>query len=138
MIHDIAVAGPLQADLLLTQFEIVPYFLDFILANCNLKTSPKLQSFEHLVALICHFTRYSLTPAMREEKDLWVSDDEDQDQVGTFVINGLEKPIKMPPTLIGYNVRQMRHELEKYPLRDQHFEYIMESDLVAMALKEGI
>jgi hypothetical protein len=98
----------------------VAYSLDVILAQCSAKTSMKLKTFEYLVAMICHFVRFSLTPAMKADRANW-------DNI----------TIKAPATLIGYD-HSLPLDQEKYPISDQHIDYLIESDLISMALKEGV
>jgi len=62
----------LQQEVLLQNFEIVTYLLDFLLANVNMKISSKMSTFDPIVGMICQFTRFSLTPAMRLEYHMWV------------------------------------------------------------------
>ena len=61
---------------------------------------------------------------MRLEYGTWVNDDEE----GT----------KKPQTLLGWNVDLMRDRPERYPLKDEHFDIILSSDLIEMSLKEGV
>jgi hypothetical protein len=74
--------------------------------------------------LICFFTRFSLTPAMKLECDQWVEDSE----VG----------LKPPSTLLGYYVIEMKGKSEKHPLKDEHLDYMISSEFVEMCLKEGV
>ena len=127
MIYDVAVAGKVQSHLLLSAFEIVPFLLDFILSNVSAKTSSKLSQFEHIVALVCYFTRFSLTPAMRAERHLWVSKGDDS-----------ACGILPPATLKGYEIAEMSDQEEKYPLSVKNFEYLLESELIEISLKEGV
>lgn len=53
MIQNIVIDGPIQQEVVLQNFEIVPFLLDFLLANVNLKTSTKLSTYDPIVALIC-------------------------------------------------------------------------------------
>ena len=124
MIHSILVDGPIQQEVALQNFEIVPYLLDFLLANVNLKTSSKLSTFDPIVSLICQFTRFSLTPTMRLENMFWVED--------------TEEGIKVPATLLGFDLNTMRDMPERYPLKDESFDYILSSEFVEMCLKEGV
>lgn len=75
--------------------------------------------------MICFFTRFSLTPSMRLECQHWAAGDDE------------EGPNK-PATLIGWDVDKMRGQPERYPLKDEHFDFILESDFVEMTLKEGV
>jgi|LauGreDrversion4_2_1035121.scaffolds.fasta_scaffold85305_4 hypothetical protein len=61
---------------------------------------------------------------MREEYHTWVGDDE-------------EGP-KKPNTLLGWNVFKMKGLEERYPMKDEHFDFILSSDFVEMSLKEGV
>jgi hypothetical protein len=60
ILYDVAMDG--NSEIYLKKFEIVATLLDVILSQCNSRTSTKLNTFEHLVALICYFIRHSLTP----------------------------------------------------------------------------
>ena len=124
MIYDIANDGALQQEVFLTKFDIVAFLLEFLMANCNQKTSSKLSTFSNVVSLVCLFTRFSLTPPMKLEYSTWTDDDE-------------EGP-KKPRTLLGWNITEMRGQAEKYPMKDEHFDFILASDFIEMSLKEGV
>lgn len=106
---------------MLNEFPIVAYLLDVVLAQCNSKTSTKLKNFESLVALICFFVRHSMTPVMRDERHKW---------------DGVT--VKPPTTLIGYDLTANTDLPEKYPISDSHLDYLIECEIVSMALKEGV
>jgi hypothetical protein len=120
MIHDVAVGGKLQAQLLLTSFDAVPFLLDFVLSNVTARTSSKLTQFEHAAALVCYFVRYSLTPPMLAEKHNWVS----------------KAPV--PWTLKGYEEGHDFEGDEKYPLSVQNLNYLVSSEFVELCLREGV
>lgn len=96
------------------------FFLDIILAQVNAKTTVKLKNFEHLVALVAYFTRFSLTPQMRDERHTW---------------DGVA--VKAPSTLLGFE-HWMDDAQEKFPMKDSHLDYLFKSDIIGMALKEGV
>lgn len=46
--------------------------------------------------------------------------------------------MKPPPTLLGFDVATMTQLPERYPLKDEHFDYILSSEFVELCLKEGV
>jgi hypothetical protein len=46
--------------------------------------------------------------------------------------------MKMPSTLLGFDLNTMKYQPERYPLKDESFDYILSSEFVEMCLKEGV
>jgi len=46
--------------------------------------------------------------------------------------------MKMPATLLGFDLNTMKYQPERYPLKDESFDYILSSEFVEMCLKEGV
>jgi hypothetical protein len=62
---------------------------------------------------------------MRQECQHWTAGEE-------------EEGPKIPATLIGWDVNKMRGQPERYPLKDEQLDFILESDFVEMTLREGV
>jgi hypothetical protein len=100
MIQEIGTGGKAQAHYLLTKFDIIAELIDFMLGNKSPLAALKVERrpnmgagmsnppFEPLVALVCYLIRFSMTPEMKKEEDLWNTE--------------RNSP---PATLLGYDLR---------------------------------